>query len=336
MCVSHPLPLSQESHFDTNIEGAINELWQQRNQGQFITKDGVKLAWCSMTRPEHDKAIVLVNGRVESFWKYQELIYDLVNQGYDVYSYDHRGQGSSQRLTQNFDIGFVEKFDDYIDDLAALIELFDLKGYQYRYLLGHSMGGAIVTRYLQTHPTSSFCAAALTAPMMGIEMPKYLAPIALPLTRLMSWLVKTPHYAPGHKPYYPKPFADNRLTQSKVRYHWFRQLYDTMPQLRLGGPSTHWVWQSLKAIKAIHAQTDKIAVPLLVLQAGEEQIVANTAQDEFMHKLATTRKDCAFEVINGARHELLFEQDQYRQPTLNSILAFFSSARGTGKEELIE
>lgn len=69
-------------------------------------------------------------------------------------------------------------------------------------------------------------------------MPSYLAPIAKPLIYLMSKLAREPQYAPGHKAYYAKPFADNPLTQSAARYHWFRDLYEEMPQLKLGGPST--------------------------------------------------------------------------------------------------
>ncbi|QIA62172.1 alpha/beta fold hydrolase [Vibrio astriarenae] len=320
-----PYSLSQESEFEQSICGNIFKVWQQRQEGEFSTTDGKRIAWCKLTNSQHTKAIVVVNGRVESYWKYQELFFDLYNQGFDVYSFDHRGQGLSERLTSNKDIGYVDKFDDYVHDLACLIDHFSLEDYQSRYLLAHSMGGAITTRYLQEYQPQQFKAVALTAPMMGIEMPSYLAPIAKPLIYLMSKLAREPQYAPGHKAYYAKPFADNPLTQSAGRYHWFRDLYEEMPQLKLGGPSTHWVWQSLDAIQDIYADAEDISLPLLMLQASEDKIVSNSAQIRFMRRLARTRKDCALKIVYRARHELLFEQDSYRQETLDTIFTFFEN-----------
>ncbi|MGR5120615.1 alpha/beta fold hydrolase [Vibrio astriarenae] len=324
--LSHsPYTFSIEPNFDYAITHEILDVWQQRQEGEFLTEDGKRLAWCKLTDPQHTKAVVLVNGRVESYLKYQELFYDLFQNGYDVYSFDHRGQGLSDRLVENLDIGYVDSFDDYILDLHNLVKHFNLGDYHARYLLAHSMGGAITTRYLQEYQPDQFNAAALTAPMMGIAMPNYLAPIAKPLSYLMTRLSNEPQYAPGHKAYYAKPFADNPLSQSTTRYHWFRDLYEAQPKLKLGGPSTHWVWQSLTAIQDIFADTVDINSPLLLLQASEDKIVSNSAQIRFMRKLACTRKDCALKIVYGAQHELLFEQDTHRLETLNTILQFFDS-----------
>ncbi|WP_047048888.1 alpha/beta fold hydrolase [Vibrio mexicanus] len=322
-------PYTQESQFEQAINTDISDLWKTREEGYLRTFDKRKLFWCKLTHPSHSKAIVVVNGRIESAWKYQELFYDLFSQGYDVYSYDHRGQGLSDRLIDDPQMGYVEEFDDYIKDLDNVIKHFSLGQYDQRYLLAHSMGGTIATRYLQTQyhddANAQFNAVALSAPMFGVNMPSYLRPIALPYAQLITGLKGQPVYAPGHKEYYPKPFDVNPLSQSHIRYHWFRDLYETMPQLKLGGPTTRWVWQGLMACKQSLQQTRQISIPMLIMQAGEESIVSNPHQDRLFSKLSRTNKAAEMLVIQGSKHELLFEQDEYRNQAMNGIVDFFKA-----------
>ena len=315
-------PLTQESEFLQKMQSEVAQLWSTRSDGFYRSADKTKIYWCSLTNKNHDKAIVMVNGRIESVWKYQELFFDLYQLGYDIYSFDHRGQGSSQRLIENPEMGHVGEFDDYINDLASLIKLFALDNYQQRFLLGHSMGGAIATRYLQTHPENPFQAMALTAPMFGVHIPWQLRPIAIPLTQIMTATSVQPKYAPGFSGYYPRPFETNPLTHSKVRYQWFRELYEDKPELKLGGPSTRWVWQGLMAAKQCLQLTRQVKIPTLVVQAELDSIVDNKAQTRFVTKLAKTNPDTQLEVINGARHELMFESDEYRNQVLTTILDF--------------
>ncbi|MCF1563786.1 alpha/beta fold hydrolase, partial [Escherichia coli] len=81
--------------------------------------------------------------------------------------------------------------------MDELITRFPLQNYTQRYLLAHSMGGAITTRYLESYPNHPFDAVVLSAPMLGINMPWQLRPIAFTLTKLLSATYATPHYAPG-------------------------------------------------------------------------------------------------------------------------------------------
>ncbi|MBE4620821.1 alpha/beta fold hydrolase [Vibrio navarrensis] len=313
---------TQENLFEQAIAGPIAALWQQRQEGYFKSSDKTKLYWCKLTDPKHSKAVLLVNGRIESSWKYQELLFDFYRQGYDVYSYDHRGQGLSDRLVQDSDIGHVYEFDDYVRDLASVVQHFALEGYQQRHLVSHSMGGAIATRYLQTYPHHPFDKLVLSAPMFGINLPWYLSPVAIAVSQILTAVYPTPTYAPGHQPYYAKPFEDNPLSQSKARYHWFRQLYADKPELQVGGPSTRWVWQGLMATKQCLQMTRQLKIPVLLLQAGNDRIVSNQAQNQFYKKLCKTNKNSQMFTIDGAQHELLFEQDQYRNQALDALFRF--------------
>ncbi|MFA0520096.1 alpha/beta hydrolase, partial [Vibrio sp. 10N.222.55.E8] len=93
-------------------------------------------------------------------------------------------------------------------------------------------------------------------------------------------------------------------------------LYEESPSLQVGGASTRWVWQGLMAAKQAIQQTRQIKIPLLLVQAGEENIVNNRAQIKFIHKLKKTNSACQFKAIEGSRHEVLFETDEYRNQIL--------------------
>ncbi|OEF26104.1 alpha/beta fold hydrolase [Vibrio rumoiensis] len=308
----------------------LTPFWQTKNDGFIEGQQGKKLYWISLTKPQHTKAIVVVNGRIESVNKYQELFWDLFQQGYDIYSYDHRGQGLSDRCCSDKQIGHVEHFDFYIKDLHHVLNSFDLSHYQQKFFLAHSMGGAITTRYLQTHPQHGFDGVALSAPMIGIQMQWYLRPFSRSITKWMSSRSDIPAYAPGQTPYHAKPFETNNLTSSALRYQWFRGLYEQVPDIQLGGPSSHWVHQSLLAAKQCSQQVQQINLPLLLLQASEDTIVDNAAQRRFINKLNKNQPALGqLVVIKGAKHELLCEADRFRNQALDNILAFYNSQMRT-------
>ncbi|MBW3698555.1 alpha/beta fold hydrolase [Vibrio sp. T187] len=317
------LTYTQEPNFEQAIKHSIAELWQQRDEGYITSSGKKKLFWCKLTHPSHTKSVMVVNGRIESCWKYQELFYDLYQQGYDVYSYDHQGQGMSERLVKDSDIGHVNEFDDYVQDMAQMVKHFQFSASKPCFLLAHSMGGTIATRYLQTHPEHPFKKVALSAPMYGVNVEWYLEPIAPVLSQILTAIYPKPTYAPGQQAYFPKPFEDNPLSQSQVRYEWFRKLYEDSPKLKVGGASTQWVWQGLIAAKQCILLTRQIKIPLLLVQAGGDRIVSNQAQVRFIKKLAKTNPHCLFESVEGAQHEVLFEKDQYRNQSLDAIFHFF-------------
>lgn len=315
---------TQEPSFEQAIQQTIYQLWQQREEGYFKTTDKKKLYWCRLTNPQHKKSVLIVNGRIESCWKYQELFYDLYQQGFNIYSYDHQGQGLSDRIVTGSDIGHVIEFDDYVNNMAQMVEYFSLSDDKPCYLLAHSMGGAIATRYLQTHPDHPFSKVALSAPMFGVNLEWYLKPFAPLLSQILAAVYPKPTYAPGQQAYFPKPFDNNPLTRSQVRYEWFRKLYEDKPQLKVGGASSQWVWQGLMAAKQCILMTRQIKVPLLLVQAGNDRIVSNQAHVQFIKKLAKTNADCAFKIVHGSQHEVLFEKDEFRNQGLDAINHFFS------------
>ncbi len=92
-------------------------------------------------------------------FQYQMLY--LVERGFRVISYDRRGHGRSDDPGRGFD------YDSLADDLAALIERLDLRDLT---LVGHSMAGGEIVRYLTRHGDERVSRALLLAAMLPFPL----------------------------------------------------------------------------------------------------------------------------------------------------------------------
>ncbi|GAA0791003.1 MULTISPECIES: alpha/beta fold hydrolase [Pseudomonadati] len=296
--------------------------WQNVHQSEFESSDGVKIAFCQVLQAEAKQAVVISNGRVESYLKYQELIFDLYQQGYSVFALDHRGQGLSDRITDNPHQGYVGKFADYVDDFSYFIENIVLPTKHLSLsILAHSMGGAIATHYLDKHP-NIFDSAVLSAPMFGIALPvnkKIILWLAnrLNKTRESKQQGKViSNYVLGGTDYQPDPFISNHLTHSKHRYEHYRELYKKHPEIQLGSPTNHWLIEAVHAAEQSIEYAKQSQTPILILQASEDSVVTNQTQDLALSNL------CHKVVIEGAFHEVFIEGDNLRNAALTYAINF--------------
>jgi pimeloyl-ACP methyl ester carboxylesterase len=102
----------------------------------------------------HGRAVVMMHGWPLSSDTFDELGMAIANAGMRAIAYDRRGFGRSQQPWDGYD------YDTLADDLAAVI---DQTGAQDVTLLGFSMGGGEVARYLTRHGASKIRQAVLIA-----------------------------------------------------------------------------------------------------------------------------------------------------------------------------
>jgi lysophospholipase len=340
-----PLPEAQsieytkEAQLTTRLSNEIKHFWQQGLFASFNGVEKIRINYAAFTQLNEAECIVVVTGRSESYLKYQELAFDLYQQGFNVFLIDHRGQGLSQRLLTNHNKGYVKDFDHYANDLHQFITDIvnpgctnGLNGVKQKktHLLAHSMGGAIAIRMMQLFPLS-VKSAVLTSPMIAVnngKIPNWLAKtIIYSGNKLDSWFSDEANYFMGQKGFATTPFTENELTQSSVRYQHFAELYQNNKEIQLGGVTTHWLAESIVANKNIFADLDKLSTPILLMQSGKDTVVSNEAQNEFCQQLYQINKQYCPDgkpfVIENALHELLFEQDQYRTPAIDKALTWF-------------
>lgn len=303
---------------------SLDKIWQRGTSAWFAGKANCRLHYRYWLTPEATAALVLVPGRIEAAHKYAEVCADAVAAGYQVFILDHRGQGLSDRLTGDKQIGLVLDFDDYISDLGTWF-------HQIRQLttlpfiaLAHSMGGAILARYLQDATKLKPTAAIFCSPMWGLPTAPmshgFAKWLALTISQLNQGISRHFWYGPGQQPYQEKPFLDNDLTTCPERYQWFRQLYQQYPQYQVGGASWTWLACALQACQELSAGSIP-EIPMLLLQAEHERVVDNSAQN----KLWQHWQQGSPIIIAKAQHELLCGEDWQRQLLYSAINQFLAS-----------
>ena len=104
------------------------------------------------------RPVVLIHGwpLTGDMFEYQTLA--LLEAGYRVITYDRRGFGQSGHPATGYD------YDTFADDLAAVLEKLDLRDAS---LVGFSMGGGEIARYLSRHGAGRVAKVALVASVAG-------------------------------------------------------------------------------------------------------------------------------------------------------------------------
>ena len=113
------------------------------------TKDGISL---HVKDNGKGRPVVLIHGWPLSGDMFEYQTVALLEAGYRVITYDRRGFGQSGHPADNYD------YDTFADDLAAVLDKLDIQGAN---LVGFSMGGGEVARYLSRHGASRIAKVAL-------------------------------------------------------------------------------------------------------------------------------------------------------------------------------
>ncbi|CDH23328.1 lysophospholipase L2 [Xenorhabdus bovienii] len=323
--------LNREPQFSAFTNGLLLDFWKTRDEREFMGVDDIPIRYVSFRSLHHDKTLLILPGRSESYVKYPEIAYDFYHLGYDIFIIDHRGQGRSGRMLDDPQKGHVEKFDHYVDDLAKFVELEITPRQSHRcYALAHSMGAAILSRFLLrqelVRQEPDFRAVALCAPMFGINlpMPRWLANFLV--NQAEPYPKRRNSYAVSTGQWRPLPYLINLLTHSYARYQRYLRYYADYPELRLGGPTYHWMRESMQMGDELIENAGVIQTPLIVLKASEDKVVNNRellAFCESRQKARTGKAEKKPLVIQGAHHEILFEKDALRAQALNAICDFF-------------
>ncbi len=270
--------------------------------------------------------VVLLQGRNENIEKYYETARDLTAHGLWVATFDWRGQGGSERLLSNPLPGYVRRFSDYVRDLEQFIETIVLPDARLPFfMIGHSMG-SLIALYDAPRLANRIERLVVSAPFVALSHSHFGASTIRGLSTVMTLIGLGGLSTSGNKKI-NQSFDGNVLTHDRNRFLRNKAVYDTVPEMALGGPSFRWLIECLKAMKQVHRPDHlaKIRIPTLMLAAGGDSIVPI----EEIEDLATHFRAGELITIDRARHELFQEADRYRNQVMAAVKAFIPGGEET-------
>jgi lysophospholipase len=271
-------------------------------------------------------SILFQGGRGDFFEKYLETFAHLHARGWRITSFDWRGQAGSGRTTAAPNVGHIDDYATFIEDLKAFWTEWAAATPGPRVVFGHSMGGHLVLRAMVERAIAPD-AAVLVAPMLGLHAP--VGPrFGEGLARLMARLGNPARSAwKGNERPHTRMSRQALLTHDADRYADELWWQGQNGALVTGPPSWNWVVQGFASSRALAASPAlaTMTVPVLMLVAEADRLVDPKAALAIAARLPDAR------VIRfGAEsaHEVLREADGVRDRALAEIDAFLDARAG--------
>ena len=290
--------------------------------GTLKAADGAVLRFARFEPPPGRKGTLCVfPGRAEFIEKYFEVVRDARARGFAVAMLDWRGQGFSERALPNARKGHVHDFSQYDLDLEAFVKDIVLPDCPPPlYALGHSMGAAVLIRAAH-QGRRWFDRIVLSGPMIDLAGPAG-SRFARASAQVMRLMGAGASYVPGGggTAISTLPFPGNNLTSDAVRYARTVAILEAEPSLGIGSPTVGWLDAAFRAMREFADPTyaSRMRQPLLLVAAGQDRIVSSPAIGAFGVRLRAG----SHLVIPGARHEILMEQDRFREQFWAAFDAF--------------
>lgn len=257
-------------------------------------KDLLVRDWESEGEGEPRGRVVLIHGIGEHSGRYRHVAAAFVAAGYAVRAYDQRGHGRSGGWR-----GHVDGFRQYLCDLDQVIWDLGAEDAGPLFLFGHSMGGLITLRYLQTRWETPLAGAVISNPCLEFVT----QPPAFKLLgcRVLSCVA-------------PRLGLGSDLDASLIcRDPQVVADYQADPLVH-GKVSARWVMSLLAAMDAARQAPDRVRRQTLWLLGGKDRICSLEGSRRFISRLPadepTVREwpEAFHEVHNGPDKEDLLSE----------------------------
>ncbi len=235
------------------------------------------------------KPVILIHGWPLSHRSWDSQITPLVEAGYRVIAYDRRGFGQSDTEWNRYD------YDTLASDLNALITELDLHDVA---LVGFSMGGGEVVRYLTNYGAGRISKAALLASIIPLVPQKADNPDGVPQDELekIAGALKTDRVAflkDFHKNFYNYSLLKKDVSEARLDADF----------IVASGASENATQKAAEAWAStdFRPELKNVTVPTLIVHGDSDHIVPIKTSAEQAAKGITNNE---YHIIEGAPHGL--------------------------------
>ena len=272
------------------IQADIKATRQVATDGTFESWDGTELfyrAW----RPEgaSKRALIFLHRGHEHSGRIAQQVEEFGMTDYGAFAWDMRGHGHSPGTR-----GYTDNFYDHVRDLEAFVRYISAKyniPVENMVLVANSVGAVTAAAWVHDF-APRIRAMVLAAPAFRIRL---YVPFAIPGLRLLQKIKATANISSyvkskmlTHDPVQAQSYDDDDLITRNIAVNVLLGLHDLSTR--------------------IIADAGAITTPTLVLSAGSDWVVENSAQRTFYEGLSSTVKE--MEVYPDFFHAILYEKDR--------------------------
>lgn len=250
------------------------------------SRDGTRLHLVRWTPPGEPKGhVVLCHGLAEHMGRYTHVADRLVADGWQVSGIELRGHGDSEGRR-----GHVYRWAEYVEDLHAAVET--VRGPCF--LLGHSMGGAVILDALRADWSAQIRGVVLSNPALAfaVEAPAWKVALAGVLTRVLPTLALANEIETKYLSHDPKVVE---------AYEKDPRVYKTI--------TPRWYTEALAAMARILDHAPHYDRPLLALTSTDDHLCDNTVTVAFMNRYGPKGTSICYGPLY---HELFNEPEKER------------------------
>jgi len=230
--------------------------------------------------------IVFCHGFLEHSGRYDQEAKFFNDNGFNFITYDQRNHGQSDGKPK----AFISDFNLLIKDLGMVIANYNVGINRPFFLLGHSMGGLVITSYIlnikkdQPIPNGLLLSAPLLLPKADM------APILQKLSGLIAAI------APKLKTIKLDP---NEISSDKEQVN----KYIKDPLIYKGGVPAKSGAELLKQMKIIGAQLKRMELPFIIQHSRIDQLTEFQGSQKLYNEASS--KDKQFVKLEVSKHEIL-------------------------------
>ena len=267
---------------------------------QVTAPDGTVLVYDAYEPAAPVGAVLFLTGWADHAGRWTPAAQRLRAAGYATYVLDQRGHGRSGGLR-----GHLSRFSQLLGDLQAFRRAVRQRTPAPQALLGHSFGGLVVLRYLETQPLEPVDAAVISSPFLGLafQPPAWKLVAGRVLADVWPSLALGTGVVPEHvsrDPAVNETYANDPLVHQRMTASAWREI--------------QW------AQRAVPADAARIEAPLLFLLAGDDHLTDAHLARAFAGTLKTPADVRWYPEMY---HEVL--NDPQRERVLDDVVAFLSA-----------